>query len=355
MTSRGLLYPVYAFAAMALLAGAFAMHAGAEEKKQRGPRALAVLEMGPAGTTEAAGQNRKPLAAGVGFPRLIPILVLDGGEYYDATAYKATPVPLAVQAGTVYDVQSSGVQKALFTVQQPTRFHGSWVATGTWQPASPEPFPNAEVASQSKSEDEPPPHLRRSVEPAPQKPASKPAEPAPTLPPSRSFAAISDAESYDTRPYLYSWTPRWRRQYTNEMLTLAQRELSARVPCKAGGNACPAKLEAAELHAFDLDTNNDAELVLTARSRQGAGNLYITVVGRVGWQAHVEKVFATVTDDAHLDTNGRLEFVDAVDADGDGHGELLFRRVHNRTQSFELYRVGHERMWKLFDGAESNL
>jgi hypothetical protein len=139
------------------------------------------------------------------------------------------------------------------------------------------------------------------------------------------------------------------------MLALAQRALSARVPCKHGGNACSTKLEAAELHVFDLDTNNDAELVLTARSKQGSGNLYVTIVGRVGWQAHVEKVFETITDDAHLDTNGRLEFVDAVDADGDGHGELLFRRVHNRTQSFELYRVGRERMWKLFDGAESNL
>jgi hypothetical protein len=118
-------------------------------------------------------------------------------------------------------------------------------------------------------------------------------------------------------------------------------------------------LEDVELRAFDLETNNDAQLVLTAQAKRSVAGqeqtVYVALVGRVGWQAKVAKVFASVTDDAHLDGTGRLEFVDAIDSDGDGRGELLFRRVHNQTQSFELYRVGREQVWKLFDGAESNL
>ena len=57
-------------------------------------------------------------------------------------------------------------------------------------------------------------------------------------------------------------------------------------------------------------------------------------------------------DGVEITLDGRLV---VGQVNGDGRGELLFRRVHDTTQAFELYRVGRERVFKLFDGAESSL
>jgi hypothetical protein len=67
----------------------------------------------------------------------------------------------------------------------------------------------------------------------------------------------------------------------------------------------------------------------------------------------LHKLFSQITDDDLLDLVGKMELVDAVDADGDGHAELLFHRIGATTQSFELYRAGRDQLWKLFEGAES--
>jgi hypothetical protein len=336
-----------------LVAAGLASNASAQGKKRRGPRALAVLELG---TSQAPSTptKEKPLTVGVGFPRLHPVTVLENGVYNDGTIYQASPVPLAVQSGVVYDVQHEGVQRGAFTVNQPTQLHGAWVGTGKWEPGF--TVNTTGAAPAEATDDDGPPRLKR-ANPGAASQAKKPDAPWGAA---RWLAAISDADSYDTRPYDYPWTPEWKKRYSSEMLALAQRELATYMRCQAArGKSCVMKLEDVELRAFDLETNNDAQLVLTAQAnRSVAGQeqtVYVALVGRVGWQAKVAKVFASVTDDAHLDGTGRLEFVDAIDSDGDGRGELLFRRVHNQTQSFELYRVGREQVWKLFDGAESNL
>jgi hypothetical protein len=338
---------------VAVLAAFIGDALGQSRKKPRGPRALAVLEMGPPAEAAAASPGaREPLAKGVGFPRLFPVTILENGKYYDATVYKATPVPLAVQQGVVYDVQHNGVPQGLFTIQRPSQFHGTWVAMGDWLPGVTEgPITEKPIPSGKLVDDDPPPRLTR-------KPVAKTSAAAKRAAPPKAtaaswMAAISDADPYDRRPYEYPWTPEWKRRYSDEMLALAQRELANYRRCPK----CDAKLENVEIRAFDLDTDNDAELVLTARARRASSPqvIYLAVVGRVGWQARVEKVFAWLTDDAHLDTDGRLQFIDAVDSDGDGRGEILFRRVHHRTQSFELYRVGRDRLTELFSGAESNL
>jgi hypothetical protein len=347
------LYRVSRCFVILLVAAGLAAVANGQGKKRRGPRALAVLEL--AGNQAApAPPKEKPLAVGVGFPRLYPITVLENGAYNDGSIYQASPVPLAVQAGVVYDVQHGGVQAGSFTVKQPSQLHGAWVGTGSWEPGS---KVNLSGAPPPEAQDEGPPRLKRSTNSAPSSQPKKVDSPWGTA---RWLPAISDADSYDTRPYDYPWTPEWKKRYSAEMMALAQRELATYTRCQvARGKSCTMKLEDLELRAFDLETNNDAQLVLTALAKRAIGgqeqSVYIALIGRVGWQAQVAKVFASVTDDAHLDGTGRLEFVDAVDADGDGRGELLFRRVHDRTQSFELYRVGRERVWKLFDGAESSL
>jgi hypothetical protein len=64
----------------------------------------------------------------------------------------------------------------------------------------------------------------------------------------------------------------------------------------------------------------------------------------------MRKVYANVTDQNHLDVIPRMEFLDAVDADGDGRGELLFRKVSDEGSAFSIYRVIGEQLWPLFEG-----
>ena len=98
-------------------------------------------------------------------------------------------------------------------------------------------------------------------------------------------------------------------------------------------------------------------LVLTAKARMPvrpntASDLQyiITLVARDDMYGDLHKVFASVTDTQHFDVLSRLELIDAVDADGDGRGELLFRQVSDAGSAFVLYRVIGDRLWPLFQG-----
>jgi hypothetical protein len=173
------------------------------------------------------------------------------------------------------------------------------------------------------------------------------------------LAAISDASPYDARSYKFPWSDAEQQRLTAAIEKQAMAELavyaakSSRVV--ASGNFT------SSVQAFDLDYDNDAELVLTAscdlhrKSSPKAAPLhaYITYVAHLESSGELHKLFSQVTDDDLLDLVGKLELVDAVDADGDGHAELLFRRISATTQSFELYRAGRDELWKLFEGAES--
>jgi hypothetical protein len=45
-----------------------------------------------------------------------------------------------------------------------------------------------------------------------------------------------------------------------------------------------------------------------------------------------------------------MELIDAVDADGDGRGELLFRRTFDDGSAYAIYRVTADRLWPLYEG-----
>ena len=68
-------------------------------KPYKGPRALGLIEL-PA----------------KGKPHFIPIAILVNGTFYDASAYKADPVPMALWSETVYEGLRTGVSQGLFTV-----------------------------------------------------------------------------------------------------------------------------------------------------------------------------------------------------------------------------------------------
>ena len=147
-----------------------ALHAqvGHTTKPPKGPRALGPLELAPDGKAH-----------------LIPITILIDGKYYDASAYKAAPVPMALWSDTVYEAILTGVSQGLFTVREPLQRKDEdgtteWIAEGTWQTAAAlkakvkkKPV---ESTPRGINEDEGPPVLRRggSEKPKPPEPPAAP-------------------------------------------------------------------------------------------------------------------------------------------------------------------------------------
>src|SRR5207253_11200027 len=123
------------------------------------------------------------------------------GRFYDAAAYKAAPVPMALESGTVYEAVKSGVSQGPFTVAGAAHAGPNWVGEGTWKsaeqlaaaaakkealqakPAEPE-SDRPPVLRRSGSEKSNPPETAKSA-PAPtaSTPTPAPAAPAPTAPP----------------------------------------------------------------------------------------------------------------------------------------------------------------------------
>ncbi len=447
-------------AGLALALAHLASAQSAARQKPKGPRALGLVQLAPNGKAH-----------------LIPITILYDGEFYDASAYKASPVPMALESGTVYEGVRTGVSQGLFTVISALQGNNTWIGDGTWQsnaaiaagkeaaakrrevmskpapepaegppvlrrasakpkpaedassaapaaapaPSSPTPPASAPAASTtpspaseddadrpvlkrpapasapaattptpavSEESDPDRPVLKRGAPPAEElkkrsapvvpsttaaKDSNKPGAHAPASPgPIQLIPAISDAAGPDPRPYAYSLKPDEEQKLRMKILALAADEVRAwaaqpesvgaqpaRRPSRPGSKARPPQpaFEDVQLHAFDLSNSNEPILVLTAKARMpGRPNVasdleyMITLVARDDMYGDLHKAFASVTDSAHFDVLSRLELIDAVDADGDGRGELLFRQVSDAGSAFVLYRVIGDRLWPLFQG-----
>jgi len=460
----------------------------------KGPRALALIQL------PAKGKKG----------RIIPIAVMMDGKFFDAGSYKAAPVPMALDFGTVYEGFRNGVSQGVFTVTQPGQLNHVWIAEGTWLPAgevdphqhkkysapviadddkdgtpvlhrrsektdsdggsdskgkdkddkdndqpklirpaastppatstpagtatpadsskvpatpapsdSPKTTTSTDVpkvassapatapsASRPSSDDEPiadpnRPRLRRG------KPeASAPEEPFTTFEPLTAAAmpsgaakpdaaakdsaaavpvitfipAISDAGGPDPRPYAYDVKPQEEADYRSKMLDLAAAQVraganagakdaapgkkaSASKPAgnsvgKSGGKLPKPAFDDVSLHIFDLSNSNQPVLVLSAKTHPPAASAAgssaepqeITLIARTNLDGDLQKLFFSETDARHLDVNPRMEFIDAVDADGDGRGELLFRRTFDDGSAYAIYRVTTDRLWPLFEG-----
>jgi hypothetical protein len=420
------------------------------QKPEKGPRALALVELGPNGKA-----------------RLIPVAIMYNGEFYDASAYKADPVPMALDSGTIYEAERSGASQGLFTVSAALEGpNHAWMAQGTWLPAGAKPA-NAGHKAENKPRDlEPedaPPVLRHSEKPkptpesttppasspapsspppAPSSAPSQPAANAPAAPPAPAAAppspeiteeqdanrptlkrgkpappreepmtspqaaakkgpaapkaaatasksqvqaskvqtlpAISDAAGPDPHPYTYEMKPDEEQALRKKMLAMAAEEVQARARklaaeivsdepasrpsrtaarSKAASKPAQPVFEQVEFRAFDLSTNNEPVLVLMAdahfaAAREGSAELeyMITLVARQDIYGDLHKAFSSVTDNQHLDVLPRYELIDAVDADGDGRGELLFRKTSDQGSAYVVYRVIGQQVWPLFEG-----
>jgi hypothetical protein len=190
--------------------------------------------------------------------------------------------------------------------------------------------------------------------------------------------AISDSHGPDLIPYAFNMQPGEEQEFRKKMLAIAADEVRARAgqPASTSGKTsqpahsssqrakAPAVqpiFEDVQLRVFDLGNVNEAELVLTAKARMPQPShqkqpaspdlqYMITIVARQDVNGDLHKALANITDTQHLDAIPRLELIDAVDVDGDGRGELLFREVSEAGTAFVIYRVIGDRLYALFQG-----
>ena len=186
--------------------------------------------------------------------------------------------------------------------------------------------------------------------------------------------AISDAGGPDPRPYTYDVKPAEEASYRSKMLDLAATQFRAQASA-AAKDAAPASKKSSPVRAanksagklpkpafddvslriFDLSSSNEPVLVLSAKTRPPAAENFeepkeITLIARTNLEGELKKLFFSQTDSQHLDVAPRMELIDAVDADGDGRGELLFRRTSDGGSAYAIYRVTADRLWPLYEG-----
>src|SRR5258708_8322906 len=92
-------------------------------KNDKGPRALGLVQLSSNGKAT-----------------LVPIAIRIDGRFYDAASYKANPVPMALESGTVYEGERSGTSVGLFTANGSLHSNAvnavtPWLGTGMWLPA----------------------------------------------------------------------------------------------------------------------------------------------------------------------------------------------------------------------------
>jgi hypothetical protein len=190
--------------------------------------------------------------------------------------------------------------------------------------------------------------------------------------------AISDAGGPEPQSYKFFWKEGEEEERRKQMLALAADEvrayLSARVKgaigvkaavsSKAGVTSRKAAVKPAQpvfeniqFRAFDVWKNNQPVMILTAEAHfpaemgtASSPEMYsITLVSRTDIYGSLRKLYSGVTDRFHLDVTPRLELIDAVDADGDGRGELLFRETTDGGKGYVIYRPTGDKLWKMFD------
>ena len=395
----------------------------AQRRKPHKLRATAVVEL----TTDRSGVSKATV---------IPVAILDQGRFYDASVYKASPQPMALESGIVYEVQKTGVPVGYVTVANASK-SGMWTALGKWQavstvakaaptpaappsddrprlhrgeggtpsatsspsptpspsstpgipgpgsrphiPGEPNPMPSPgstplpptanllPVAQEPQDSDRP--VLRRRTEssvptstptpePAQTNAPTRPATPVPTPGPgTQTLVGVSDNETIDPRSYEFAWKAGEKEQMEAKLIKLAQ----AQIP--GADKQHEWSFKNLQIRSFDLDLSNEAVMVLTAEApgaymtpntKSTPGQFvsrYIALIARVDFDGVPQRLAVSVTDSSRLDVAPRLELVDAVDVDGDGYAELLFREYSFDDKGFIVYGVGRGTVTKVFEGA----
>jgi hypothetical protein len=187
------------------------------------------------------------------------------------------------------------------------------------------------------------------------------------------LAAVSDEGGPEARSFAYKFSAGEEEKLQGEMEKLARAELM-----KSGGSAGRSEpaaprevrprtgmarrgspppvaakidLQDASFHAWDVNSNNAPVMVYSATANLNGAKKYVTVVAWEEIDQSTRRIFARVTDDAHLDVYPRLGVIDAVDANGTGRGDLLFRAWDDEGSHFIIYHPAPDALDVVFDNS----
>jgi hypothetical protein len=174
----------------------------------------------------------------------------------------------------------------------------------------------------------------------------------------RQTVAVSDAADRPEHPWNYIWAnPDDEDKMKSVMedqarIALGLEAAPAPKPKTATGKTAaahksakpaavpPAPLLVEQFRVFELAYGSGATMVLSAHTMTtGEQEKFVTLIGQPDLYGGVVVLMKNVTDAAHLDLTPRMRLVDAVDAEADNRGELLFELRGATQRQFTLYRV----------------
>jgi hypothetical protein len=192
--------------------------------------------------------------------------------------------------------------------------------------------------------------------------------------------AISDATGPEPKSFVFEWIPGEEPDRRKQMVDLAKDQVRAYVAARSKANIAPTSahavskkrlaaakapdpiLENMQMVAYDVWNSNQPVLILSAQAHMPPAaasseaspsdsdlTYWVVLVAYPDIYHNIHKLYVGITDKFHLDMTPRLELVDAVDADGDGRGDLLFRETSDMGTGWAVYRVTADKLWKMFD------
>src|SRR5271165_1755076 len=193
--------------------------------------------------------------------------------------------------------------------------------------------------------------------------------------------AISDAAGPEPHSFGFQWVTGEEEDRRKQIIALAKDQvrayLTARAKAITTAKAPPARttvsksavpklkdpiLDDAHMTTYDLWLSNQPVIVFSANAHMPpppAGAAHSAVQDELVYSVllvaypdiynNLHKLYAGVTDKFHLDVTPRLELIDALDADGDGRGELLFKKTTDAGTGWVIYRPTADKLYKMFD------
>ncbi len=177
--------------------------------------------------------------------------------------------------------------------------------------------------------------------------------------------AIADIGSIESRPYGYKFSPDERQrdlETLKSMATEAIRQAAKKRPRLRGIDA--AKLDDVDLHVLDPDYSNRPVEIFTAtiagaRSRlwllpgsviKSPPRITVALVARKDSAGRLNQIYLMIADPEMLDVRPALQYLGAVDADGSGRAQLLFReQIDVDSFAYVLYRATPYELIKSFE------
>lgn len=176
--------------------------------------------------------------------------------------------------------------------------------------------------------------------------------------------AVSDAKSRPEHPWSYKWAnPDDEDKMKAAMEDIARDALgvktppkppapkraSARTRVKATPPPEPVPLEGENFRVFELAYGAGATMVLSAHTPGPAKEQkFVTLIAQPDLYGNPLVLLKNVTDGSHLEETPRMKLIDAVDAQADNRGELLFELRGASQRQFALYRVLRGTAEKIF-------